>query len=366
MLLPSFVDRAPFFELIVGGAVAFQLREQVLAAGATPAVAEAVSAAVATPTARTAVTQQAAAKRFFDQACRNVMAAKAGPTSSPAERACVAEELVARVADRSLNYMRLMFCEILNRVNFAQVFLWYQEKSLFSCGALLHNPNPGIHFQASDLARNLLLSITMDQLIEHQEDFYRRHWLEPLDLRFKRANVPLDALLVRLLQRHAERHGLPPPRPSGPAARRRSDLGTLAGEEEEEGERGTGVAGPMQVGADAGGERPALHVGAMEGKLHNMLKHAPFFMDKVRNPNEGVMLFARFQSFVESRTLEHARATGREDGKDSPTLTAEVTMAVLEEMQAMADEVLAGVRGAHGGRSAAAAPVLGYAASEST
>ena len=38
---------------------------------------------------------------------------------------------------------RVVSGEILNDVDLAQVFLWFQEKSLFGMGALLHNPNPG-------------------------------------------------------------------------------------------------------------------------------------------------------------------------------------------------------------------------------
>ena len=76
-----------------------------------------------------------------------------------------------------------MLCEVLTEINFPQVFLWMQEKSLLSMGALLQNDNPGIPFSAGDLARNLLLSeIVMggEWNPTDQERVYNEEWILPL------------------------------------------------------------------------------------------------------------------------------------------------------------------------------------------
>ena len=59
---------------------------------------------------------------------------------------------------QTLDKMGVMYVEIVNEVNMAQVFLWLQEKSLFGEASLLFNPSPGVYFTATDMARNLLLS----------------------------------------------------------------------------------------------------------------------------------------------------------------------------------------------------------------
>ena len=39
--------------------------------------------------------------------------------------------------------MCVMLVVIVNEVNFGQIYMWLQEKSLFGEGALLHNASPG-------------------------------------------------------------------------------------------------------------------------------------------------------------------------------------------------------------------------------
>ena len=45
--------------------------------------------------------------------------------------------------DNALHKMSVMLVIIVNEVNFGQIYMWLQEKSLFGMGALLHNPSPG-------------------------------------------------------------------------------------------------------------------------------------------------------------------------------------------------------------------------------
>ena len=82
----------------------------------------------------------------------------------------------------SMNKMSLMYCEILSEVDLAQTFMYLQQQSLFSMGALLQNPTPGIKFAAADWVRNLCLSCVMHQSNEVQEQWYQERWLKPLVL----------------------------------------------------------------------------------------------------------------------------------------------------------------------------------------
>lgn len=107
-----------------------------------------------------------------------------------------------------LDYFSFVYMEFLNDdIELPQLFLWLQEKSIFSMGALLFNPAPGIKFAASDLVRNLLMSEIIfqsnnnansnihinakAQLVgvygtrcEAMEDVYRELWIIPLEEAF--------------------------------------------------------------------------------------------------------------------------------------------------------------------------------------
>merc|ERR1719273_3097161 len=74
-----------------------------------------------------------------------------------------------------------MLVVIVNEVNFGQIFLWLQEKSLFGMGALLHNPSPGEYFTGGDLVRNLVLAAVANKDLETQEQFYFQYWLRPIE-----------------------------------------------------------------------------------------------------------------------------------------------------------------------------------------
>lgn len=88
------------------------------------------------------------------------------------------------MAQRTLHNMTVMAMEVTTpELNLCQVFLWLQERSLLSMGALLFNPNPGIRFEAADLTRNLFLANYMNKEQAEQEHVYRTYWL-PLERMF--------------------------------------------------------------------------------------------------------------------------------------------------------------------------------------
>jgi len=153
-LLPSFCDRKSFFELIQGPISEQNKTEE--------------------------ISYQCRAKEIFKSRISQEMTQKQVFTYDDKV------EWFSEVVHQALDLMGLTYVEIINDINMAQVFLYLQEMSLFGEGAMLHNPTPGIHFTSIDMTRNLLLSPTMDQSINDQEIFYRKYWLEPIEVGFAR------------------------------------------------------------------------------------------------------------------------------------------------------------------------------------
>jgi len=98
----------------------------------------------------------------------------------------------------SLDRMGITLVRVLNQINMAQVFLWLQEKSLFGEAALVYNAAPGVFFTGADMVRNLMLAPIMNKSLENQEEFYRQHWLLPLERRVG-DQASLNQLLVQFL-----------------------------------------------------------------------------------------------------------------------------------------------------------------------
>jgi len=185
ILMPSFEDRIPFFRVITGGIV----RYAYLQAGKVSNMQE-KEASISTSV-------QSRAKGIFDNQLRSTLKRHQG--------AAAKGELLAGLVRTALDVMSITFCEILNDIEFPQVFLWLQEKSLFSMGSLLHNPAPGVPFRAADLLRNLVLAPSMRLSLQEQELLYRKHWLEP----FERANggaAKLDPILDAFLAKKVDPH----------------------------------------------------------------------------------------------------------------------------------------------------------------
>ena len=183
-LIPSFVDRGAFFESIMFGPVRLALR------------ARANSTFALNVSDRTANTHQGAAKLAFDQYIERYRVSK----DTPLEKRLVVIDTLVRT---SLCSFTLMYIELMNEVNLSQVFLWLQEKSLFSMGALLFNPTPGIDFRGSDMCRNLVLAPHLDKKLEDQERIYRDRWLEPMEFRFP-GPQELDKLISEFVDHYVE------------------------------------------------------------------------------------------------------------------------------------------------------------------
>lgn len=176
--LPSFVDRAPFFELIVGGLLHNVRAENDLTGGTLDGAAP---HPVSDATERSCMGR---AKRCFDAGLAAVCEREIGATVGSSREEAALRELevqlggapeaapaldASTVARRRVSWLRatattvlrrmsLMYVETLSPISVAQVFLWLQEKSLVG-SSLIHNPHPGQKFKATDLVRNLLLYV---------------------------------------------------------------------------------------------------------------------------------------------------------------------------------------------------------------
>jgi hypothetical protein len=168
-LTPSHQDRAAFYTLITHGAIAHQLNASI-------------------ELSIDSNNHMAITKTTFDSLCREYIR-----SSDDREIVSAMKHLV----NRCLDFFFIMYMELKNEINMPQLYLWMQEKSLFSLGSLLHNPAPGIRFLAIDLVRNLLISpiISLPQI--EQESFYNLHWL-PLENRFENASL-FDKFLAQFV-----------------------------------------------------------------------------------------------------------------------------------------------------------------------
>ena len=72
-----------------------------------------------------------------------------------------------------MNCVNLTYIEILNEVDLAQIFLWFQEKSILGEGSLVYNKCPGVDFRTCDLIRNHVLSVHMYKPLQAQDMIYR-------------------------------------------------------------------------------------------------------------------------------------------------------------------------------------------------
>ena len=91
------------------------------------------------------------------------------------------DEGIEVMFSNALNKMGMMLVIIVNPVNFGQVYLWLQEKSLFGEAALLHNASPGEYLSGGDMVRNLMLAAVANQDLAAQELFYFQYWLKPIE-----------------------------------------------------------------------------------------------------------------------------------------------------------------------------------------
>lgn len=185
-LTPSYQDRALFYALVTE------------APGTTHSVPTEPDAAqpAGTPQPRPVSYSDMPAllrtKRMFDAYMHEHL-------SATTDDAVASVKACAHLLRRALDFFSIMYLECPREAGLQQLFLWLQEKSLFSVGALLFNPSPGVKFCMSDLVRNLLLSYFASRARAEQEAFYMVHWV-PLESCFETAEL-FDGFLAGYVAR---------------------------------------------------------------------------------------------------------------------------------------------------------------------
>ena len=304
-LVPSWVDRASFFECITAGAVHHRAR-------GSPGGDARAAGSKARYSAGTASTPMGRAKALLD--------AKAADLVRVDDRAASIAALRDAV-DAALAGTKLIYIEVKgDDVDLAQAFQWLQEKSLFA-GSILWNPAPGVDFSACDLVRNALVATTLRLPLREQEAWYRAAWLDPLQRRLRDGGSPraFDALLNAFLVAED--------------SRRERDGARIAGVP-----RGA-VAG-VPRGAVASARAAALaaadgtpvgprYVSATERDFGAMMESdaVPEKFKKGAGPGSPMWVYCRFRSYVEEVALGAAGVdpTSRRAKKPSKPRNFDIT-----------------------------------------
>lgn len=174
-LQPSYLDRLPFFELILVGQINFSLSSRPFSLTPTNVSVRRESM----PSVQYRV------KSHFDALISADLDGR-----SVADRVARCRHLFSQILD----YFQMVFMEFLNDgIDLPQLFLWLQEKSIFSMGALLYNAAPGIKFKACDLVRNLLMSEVINtETVVRAEVIYRELLILPIEQYFSRRIYAAD------------------------------------------------------------------------------------------------------------------------------------------------------------------------------
>ena len=304
-LVPSWVDRASFFECITAGAVHHRAR-------GSPGGDARAAGSKARYSAGTASTPMGRAKALLD--------AKAADLVRVGDRAASIAALRDAV-DAALAGTKLIYIEVKgDDVDLAQAFQWLQEKSLFA-GSILWNPAPGVDFSACDLVRNALVATTLRLPLREQEAWYRAAWLDLLQRRLRDGGSPraFDALLNAFLVAEDSRRERDGARIAG------VPRGAVAGVP-----RGAVAAARAAALAAADGTPVGpRYVSATERDFGAMMESdaVPEKFKKGAGPGSPMWVYCRFRSYVEEVALGAAGVdpTSRRAKKPSKPRNFDIT-----------------------------------------
>lgn len=261
-LLPSFVDRSPFFEILCSGRIANDLYLLLLSNNELKFLANNAKDSIIKLSKHTILSRQGVAKSYFDEKIITVLE----PYNSEIKTLNSINNAIVKLNDmiNKSSKMSIMYCEILSEINLYQAFLWLQEKSLFGMGALLHNPNPGISFKSSDLVRNLLLQSLCKLNLSEQEIYYRKYWLEPIEMKLDYNDLSdFEKLMKDFLNNYYNNIKF------------------------------------------------ARHIGDFETKLNRLIENLPPVMQSMGN-SPSLHIYGKFQSFVEEIELINKKGSSNE------------------------------------------------------
>ena len=199
-LIPSYIDRGPFFEILTKDYIQESIEQQL----------HDTSTNIQKPTIEVSTkcrkSNQYLAYSIFQRELRALIRRSTTTSSSelPCQTTATTFKLLHKLFRKQLYGFSLMYIELLGRndtTNMQQIFLWMQEKTIFGMGRLLYNPHPGIDFAPIDLARNLVVSCAMNEPLDTQMEFYKQCWIIPLELRFKGSADVLGNILIHFVKR---------------------------------------------------------------------------------------------------------------------------------------------------------------------
>lgn len=254
MLVPSYIDRAAYYEILCHDFIL-----------------EALEKATAAPQVegQNDVSQNHIVLEFNSSCQESVQYQAFIIFATELARTTMTSAYLNKLFRTQVDHFSIMYIELLTNDNLQQIFLWMQEKSIFGMGRLLHNPNPGIDFTPIDLARNLVVSSAMDRGLSGQMEFYLRCWVIPLEQRFGGPDN-----LSRILYHWVNRI-----------------------------DQETDSVGKPSAVSNGVNEQNQRYVGDMETKLYWYKESVPPALQEAFGKDAPMMVYARFHSIVQHRAL---------------------------------------------------------------
>merc|ERR1711907_341421 len=168
VFVPSYIDRAAYFELLCADHVLEALEEALLSeTNSKPVHVE--------------LKLGPACEDSIQRTAFGIFAAELKRLSASVKTPNLACSALDKLRRNQLVGFSIVYIELLTDDDAQQIFLWMQEKSVFGMGRLLHNAHPGIDFEPIDLARNLAASSIANDSPGEQTRLYRAIWINPLE-----------------------------------------------------------------------------------------------------------------------------------------------------------------------------------------
>jgi len=292
-LVPSYVDRAAYFEILFKDYVEESLEKLLLQEQEkiNASAGDGVSTSLGFSSPCRVSIQYTAFSIFSQQIAKAVAALEAQNstiTTNINNKSTSIASFLSRLFRKQLYGFSFMYIELLTDDNLQQVFLWMQEKSVFGMGRLLFNPHPGVDFTPMDLARNLVVRSVMNEPLSDQVDFYTQCWLTPLEERFGNTtnnSGQLGRILNHLVERVTQRY--------------ESTITT-----NHQGRRDDDDDDDDDTANDGDGTQRTRYIGDLEQQLDHYKAMVPPALQKSFQKDAPMMVYGRFHSYVQQRAIE--------------------------------------------------------------
>ena len=275
MLVPSYIDRAAYYEILCQDYILEALEK-------------------ATETTHSEGQNKVSQNHIvleINPSCKESVQYKAFDIfATELARTTMTSAYLNKLFRTQVDHFSIMYIELLTNDNLQQIFLWMQEKSIFGMGRLLHNPHPGVDFTPIDLARNLVVSCAMNRGLSDQMEFYLRCWVIPLEQRFGGPDN-LSRILYHWVNRIDQETG--------------------------------GIEKQCAASNGVNDQNPR-YVGDMETKLYWYKESVPPALQDAFGKDAPMMVYARFHSIVQHRALSLCG--------DPNAITEKVADSIIQDM----------------------------------